>query len=90
MPANPAPRDWSPTSWTAHPAEQQPVYRDRAALERVVAEMSRLPPTVVSWEVDDLRRQIADAQQGRAVPAAGRRLRGDASPTASRGRSRAS
>ncbi len=65
MAANPAPRDWSPTSWTAHPAEQQPVYRDRAALERVVAEMSRLPPTVVSWEVDDLRRQIADAQQGR-------------------------
>jgi len=41
------------------------VYRDQAALERVVAEMSRLPPTVVSWEVDDLRRQIADAQQGR-------------------------
>jgi 3-deoxy-7-phosphoheptulonate synthase len=27
--------------------------------------MSRLPPTVVSWEIDDLRRQIADAQQGR-------------------------
>ena len=65
MAANPVPRDWSPTSWTAHPAEQQPVYRDRAALERVVAEMSRLPPTVVSWEVDDLRRQLADAQQGR-------------------------
>jgi len=65
MVAHPAPRDWSPTSWTAHPAEQQPVYRDQAALERVVAEMSRLPPTVVSWEVDDLRRQIADAQQGR-------------------------
>ncbi len=65
MAANPAPRDWSPTSWTTRPAEQQPVYRDRAALERVVAEMSRLPPTVVSWEVDDLRRQIADAQQGR-------------------------
>jgi 3-deoxy-7-phosphoheptulonate synthase len=64
MAANPAPRDWSPTSWTTYPAEQQPVYRDRAALERVVAEMSRLPPTVVSWEVDDLRRQIADAQQG--------------------------
>jgi len=65
MTAHPAPRDWSPTSWTTRPAEQQPVYRDQAALERVVAEMSRLPPTVVSWEVDDLRRQIADAQQGR-------------------------
>jgi 3-deoxy-7-phosphoheptulonate synthase len=58
-------RHWSPTSWTAYPAEQQPTYRDAAALERVVSEMSRLPPTVVSWEIDDLKRQIADAQQGR-------------------------
>ena len=61
----PSPPDWSPTSWTLRPAEQQPAYRDAAALERVVAELSRLPPTVVSWEVDDLKRQIADAQQGR-------------------------
>jgi len=61
----PSPPDWSPTSWTLRPAEQQPTYRDAAALERVVAELSRLPPTVVSWEVDDLKRQIADAQQGR-------------------------
>jgi len=63
--ALPSPPDWSPTSWTQRPAEQQPVYRDSAALERVVAEMSRLPPTVVSWEIDDLKEQIADAQQGR-------------------------
>jgi 3-deoxy-7-phosphoheptulonate synthase len=63
--AVPRPPDWSPTSWTRRPAEQQPVYRDTAALERVLAELSRLPPTVVSWEVDDLKRQIADAQQGR-------------------------
>jgi 3-deoxy-7-phosphoheptulonate synthase len=61
----PSPPDWSPTRWTLRPAEQQPTYRDAAALERVVAELSRLPPTVVSWEVDDLKRQIADAQQGR-------------------------
>jgi len=57
--------DWSPDSWTRHPAAQQPVYRDQAALGRVVAELSRLPPTVVSWEIDALKRQIADAQQGR-------------------------
>ena len=63
--ALPSPPDWSPASWTLRPAEQQPTYRDAAALERVVAELSRLPPTVVSWEVDDLKRQIADAQQGR-------------------------
>lgn len=61
----PGPPDWSPTSWTLRPAEQQPTYRDAAALQRVVAELSRLPPAVVSWEVDDLKRQIADAQQGR-------------------------
>ena len=62
---SPIPSDWSPTSWTSRPAEQQPVYRDAAALGRVVGELSRLPPTVVSWEVDDLKRQIADAQLGR-------------------------
>jgi 3-deoxy-7-phosphoheptulonate synthase len=56
--------DWSPTSWSARPAEQQPAYRDPAQLARVVAEMGRLPPVVVSWEVDALKRQIAEAQRG--------------------------
>jgi len=41
------------------------MYRDSGALTRVVDELSRLPPIVVSWEVEALRRQIADAQQGR-------------------------
>jgi 3-deoxy-7-phosphoheptulonate synthase len=57
--------DWSPDLWTRRPAEQQPTYRDSVALQRVVEQMSRLPPIVVSWEVEALRRQIADAQQGR-------------------------
>ncbi|HSW33084.1 MAG TPA: 3-deoxy-7-phosphoheptulonate synthase, partial [Steroidobacteraceae bacterium] len=56
---------WSPASWTSRPAEQQPAYRDAVALERAVAELSRLPPIVVSWEIDALKRQIAEAQQGR-------------------------
>jgi 3-deoxy-7-phosphoheptulonate synthase len=56
---------WSPASWTSRPAEQQPAYRDADALERSVAELSRLPPIVVSWEIDALKRQIAEAQQGR-------------------------
>ena len=55
---------WTPTGWTALPAEQQPHYRDAAQLARVVAELSRLPPVVVSWEVDALKRQIAEAQRG--------------------------
>jgi len=56
--------DWSPTSWSARPAEQQPTYQDPAQLARVVAELGRLPPVVVSWEVDALKRQIAEAQRG--------------------------
>jgi 3-deoxy-7-phosphoheptulonate synthase len=56
--------EWSPTSWTRHPAEQQPVYRDEAALRGVIESLSRLPPVVVSWEIESLKSQIASAQRG--------------------------
>jgi len=56
--------EWQPTSWQKRPAQQQPQYSDQAALERVVAALSRLPPIVVSWEVETLREQLADAQRG--------------------------
>jgi 3-deoxy-7-phosphoheptulonate synthase len=55
---------WSPTSWTAKPAEQQPVYRDVARLEGTVESIAKLPPIVVSWEIESLKRQIAEAQRG--------------------------
>jgi 3-deoxy-7-phosphoheptulonate synthase len=56
--------DWSPSSWTSRPAQQQPSYRDAAALARAVDALGRLPPIVVSWEVEALKQQIADAQRG--------------------------
>lgn len=43
-----------------------PTYSDRAELDRVVADLSRLPPLVTSWEVDSLRDLIAKAQRGEA------------------------
>ena len=55
---------WSPTSWQSRPARQMPVYTDPVRLERALAELSRLPPIVVSWEVEQLKRQLADAQRG--------------------------
>lgn len=58
------PADWSPSSWTSRPAEQQPTYRDAAALTRAVEALGRLPPIVVSWEIESLRKQIAEAQRG--------------------------
>jgi 3-deoxy-7-phosphoheptulonate synthase len=57
---------WNPTSWQAKPAQQQPTYSDGAALERVLAQLSRLPPIVVSWEVEALRERLAAAQRGQA------------------------
>jgi 3-deoxy-7-phosphoheptulonate synthase len=55
---------WHPASWHRLPAMQQPTYADPAALERAVAALSRLPPLVVSWEVEALRTKLAQAQRG--------------------------
>src|SRR5579864_4252573 len=57
---------WHSASWQAKPAQQQPVYQDGRTLERIVAEISRLPPIVVSWEVEALRARLAAAQRGEA------------------------
>ena len=58
-------QDWTPDSWRERVASQQPRYDDPAALARAVAELSGLPPLVTSWEVDELRRQLAEAALGK-------------------------
>jgi 3-deoxy-7-phosphoheptulonate synthase len=58
--------EWSPTSWQQKPAAQQVSYGDPEALTRVLAEMSRLPPLVTSWEVENLRAGLARAARGDA------------------------
>ncbi len=55
---------WTPDGWQRLPALQQPVYKDAARLQRVLAELSRLPPIVVSWEIDALKDELAAAQRG--------------------------
>src|SRR5688572_19368468 len=57
---------WHPAAWQSKTAQQQPRYADQPALERVIAELSRLPPIVVSWEVEALRERLAAAQRGQA------------------------
>ena len=44
---------------------QQPRYDDPAALARAVVELSELPPLVTTWEVDELRCQLAEAAEGK-------------------------
>ncbi len=61
-----AAENWSPTSWLTKPALQQPGYDDQAKLARVVAEMAQLPPLVTSWEVENLREDLASAAAGEA------------------------
>ena len=55
---------WTPDSWQRLPALQQPVYRDAERLARVLGDLSRLPPIVVSWEIDQLKSELAAAQRG--------------------------
>jgi len=55
---------WHPASWQSRKAAQQPQYEDPDDLAKVVAELARLPPIVVSWEVENLRERLAAAQRG--------------------------
>ena len=56
--------EWHPASWQGKTASQQPVYNDKPALDSAVAALSRMPPLVVSWEIERLKEQIAGAQRG--------------------------
>ncbi len=58
--------DWHPASWQSMQAAQQASYPNQAELDRAVADLSRLPPIVTSWEVDALKEQVARAQRGDA------------------------
>ena len=56
--------NWHPASWHGRAATQQPHYADAVALQSAVAALARLPPLVVSWEVEALRAKLAQAQRG--------------------------
>lgn len=58
--------DWHPASWQSREALQQATYPDKAALDRAVSDLSRLPPLTTSWEIDALKAHYAKAQQGEA------------------------
>ncbi len=57
-------RSWNPDSWRSRPAAQQPEYPDAAALREACRELAGLPPLVTSWEVENLRGQLAEAARG--------------------------
>lgn len=59
-----SPAIWTPTSWQQKPATQQPVYPNPKALSAALSQLSRLPPLVTSWEIENLKKQLAEAVRG--------------------------
>jgi 3-deoxy-7-phosphoheptulonate synthase len=60
-----APQHWRPDSWQSRPATQQPEYPDAGVLNGALEQLRRLPPLVTSWEVNALKAQLAEAQDGK-------------------------
>lgn len=59
------PENWAPGSWRSYPAMQQPNYPDAEELKGARQELSSLPPLVTSFEILALKKQIAEAQEGK-------------------------
>ncbi len=59
------PADWAPASWRSRTAMQMPTYPDAEALESALGELRQLPPLVTSWEIFALKKQLAEAQEGK-------------------------
>ena len=60
------PQDWSPGSWRAHDAAQQPTWPDDSALAAIEAQLALLPPLVFAGEARRLSADLADVAAGRA------------------------
>ncbi len=56
--------DWTIDSWKRYPAAQQAEYDDPAHLDVVLDQLRRFPPIVTSWEVEQLKQQIAEVGRG--------------------------
>ncbi|CCC06443.1 hypothetical protein SMACR_04834 [Sordaria macrospora] len=58
--------EWTPDSWRSKPIKQCPDYPDKAALEKSVNELQKLPPIVLPNEIVRLREHLRDVAQGKA------------------------
>lgn len=56
---------WTPDSWRQRQALQQPNYPDPDALSSALNQLRQFPPLVTSWEILQLRQQLAEAAAGK-------------------------
>ncbi len=59
-------QEWKPDSWKNFEASQQPVWPDNGSLQKVLDELSALPPLVFAGEARDLTGQLAAVSRGEA------------------------
>ncbi|MEZ5145413.1 MAG: 3-deoxy-7-phosphoheptulonate synthase class II, partial [Acidimicrobiales bacterium] len=57
---------WTPSSWRALPADQQPDWPDPSELDRVTKVLSTYPPLVFAGEARELKASLARVAQGEA------------------------
>lgn len=57
--------NWSPVSWASRVALQQPTYENEDFLASCLARIRECPPLVSAGEIMSLKRQIAEAGEGR-------------------------
>lgn len=59
-------KEWSKTSWQGFEALQQPKWPNQESVDRVLADLSQLPPLVFAGEIRALKKQLAKAVTGDA------------------------
>ena len=59
-------KDWSPSSWHSHTADQQPEWPDSGALDRALKQISSYPPLVFAGEARSLQSSLAQVAAGNA------------------------
>ncbi len=57
---------WSPTSWRAYPAQQQPEWPDQAALDGALTQIAGYPPLVFAGEARSLTTALGHVAAGNA------------------------
>ncbi len=57
--------EWSPTSWKGKPSAHPADYAAGAELDNAIEKLSDLPSLVTSWEIEQLKTLLAEAQRGR-------------------------
>lgn len=59
------PKDWTPLSWKNFPVKQLPEYPNKAELESAYQKLQNHPPLITSWEVEALKKKLADVAAGK-------------------------